>query len=248
MDLGINMTDERILEHYDIWHSKDYNTSDLFDVDEIQKRLKIGSPQLLEVYNRVESGSDVLDIGCGNGSLLYLLKTTKKCNVIGIDFTDSQIVVAERRGIKVIKADVEQDNIALGEFDYVLCTELIEHLFDPVRFLKSIRKLLKKDGILILTTPNIAFIKNRINLVLGRHPTNEKEYARRCHHIHLMTQGELSNYLDIAGYKVIYQAGHAHFRNERLSVLNNYINKIASNKPAVFSASIITGAKVECNY
>lgn len=59
-----------------------------------------------------------------------------------------------------------------GVFDLVFCGEIIEHLVNPINFLKEVKRVLKKNGKLIITTPNMAAWHNRILLLFGYPPSN----------------------------------------------------------------------------
>ena len=84
---------------------------------------------------------------------------------------------------------------------------MIEHLFDPIKLIAEAKKVLKKEGVLILTTPNIAYILRRIALLFGKFPENVS-WARthntdEWEHIRFFTLSSLENILDISGFEII---------------------------------------------
>jgi len=120
----------------------------------------------------------VLDVGGGEGHLLDLFFTKLKQDFNNsldinsefhiIDISKRQIERAKKKGYNTIIYDISKGFPHDDEsFDIVFASEVIEHIFDTTYFLKECRRVLKKDGLLILTTPNIASLGNRINLVLG---------------------------------------------------------------------------------
>lgn len=229
---------------YSEWHRR-YDSKDENDLDLGYKKLELDFPQILVVYNKIEKKSKVIDLGCGDGFLLRLLKEEKNCTVTGVDFSDYRLNIATQRGIKVIKANLEEyDFYDLGQFDYIISTEVIEHLFRPIEYLENCKKLLNINSKIILTTPNLAFIKNRFNLLFGRHPSSGEfnEF-----HINLMTLQQLRNYLDITGFEIVDIKGSAKFRNEFLkrSCLNRWLNNLASEYPSLFSARLIVEARLK---
>jgi len=101
----------------------------------------------------------VLDVGCGNGYGSYLMSKYAK-EVIGIDISSKCIKYAEknykRENLKFILMDaLELDkNFSSQFFDIIVAMEFIEHLNNPLKFLKIAYELLKERGGLILSTPN----------------------------------------------------------------------------------------------
>src|SRR5438874_1182331 len=81
-----------------------------------------------------------------------------------------QATLAEA-GVELVLWDLEQTPYPLADesFDVVVMTEVLEHLRDyPARSLAEARRILRPGGILVLTTPNAAYLRNRLRLVLGR--------------------------------------------------------------------------------
>ena len=106
-----------------------------------------------EVKNRKDV--KIIEIGCGQGYLTYALKSAG-FNITGIDISQEAINIAKKK---------YGDNYYCGNLEsfikktkekpaYIVCTELIEHLEQPLNFVKNILDLMGKDGKLIITTPN----------------------------------------------------------------------------------------------
>ena len=103
-------------------------------------------------------GSKILDLGCGGG-LLCEAMTNSGADVIGIDASLKTIEIAKKHAkeqnfkIEYINTDIESyDN--KEKFDAVVCFELIEHVPDPNELIKQIRRLIKPNGRLFLSTIN----------------------------------------------------------------------------------------------
>jgi len=79
------------------------------------------------------------------------------CKLVGIEFTDSAIEkLKQDRRIEAIRADITQDNFLPNgreSFDYVICSEVLEHLEDPAKLVKEIFRLLVRGGMAIITAP-----------------------------------------------------------------------------------------------
>ncbi len=121
--------------------------------------------QELKKLKTKDKSIKMLDVGCNDGWLIYRLKTDfdKKYNLefTGIDLSETNIDFAKKRkeyfgwkGCEFIVMDANQLNFKDEEFDIVICTEVIEYIIDPLLGLKVIYRVLKKDGLAIITTPN----------------------------------------------------------------------------------------------
>jgi len=107
---------------------------------------------------------EILDIGCGYGYLTYSMKNLGH-DVIGIDISSRAIQIAKKRlGDFFENATIEEYfEKSKKRFDLIVALEIIEHLIDPNTFLSYCSKFLKKNGKIIITTPNKSFFKkNRI--------------------------------------------------------------------------------------
>ena len=111
-------------------------------------------------YKMLFNGGKILDIGCSTGNFVV----QDKKNIVGIDLDEGQIKIAKSRGLNVKKFDANKrlpfnDNT----FDKVNCRHVIEHLDDVgdnlLVFMKDIRRVLKKNGKLVLITPDLRRVK-----------------------------------------------------------------------------------------
>ena len=151
----------------------------------------------------VGSRKRVLDVGCSSGYLARPL-VENGCTVIGIDQDEQAAEAAREVCEEVLVGDVETLELPFprGSFDVVLCGDLIEHLRDPEALLRRMRPLLKPDGLLVLTTPNVANWAIRLGLLFGRWRYTERGILDRTH-THLFTRSTLAETLERAGYRVL---------------------------------------------
>ncbi len=114
----------------------------------------------------VPAGSSVLDIGAGPGGLAREL-VKKGCEVTVVDQFSARV---EPGAVRVIQQDLDTEpNFDVSGHDVLLMLDIIEHLRDPERFLERLRKQFGYESKkLVLTTPNVAFIVQRIMLALGQ--------------------------------------------------------------------------------
>ncbi len=103
----------------------------------------------------------VLDLGCGSGFLASQL-SNKGYMVLGVDIENFT-----RYPIKFLKRDLDKPfEFNRSKFDLITAVEIIEHLENPRKFIREIKKCLKKEGIAIITTPNILNWKARLYYLL----------------------------------------------------------------------------------
>ena len=121
----------------------------------------VEAPRLFFAWNRVRRvrkffpfAGKALDIGCGQGTFLQLLKREGwECH--GTELTLESSSRASRSGISVSVGEIDENRFPLHSFDLITLWHVLEHLSEPLKTLKTITRLLKKGGILAISTPNI---------------------------------------------------------------------------------------------
>lgn len=94
-------------------------------------------------------GDKILDIGCSTGN--FIAQDPK--NIVGIDIDPDAVILAKKRGFKASVHDVaEKFPFRDSSIENVHCRHVLEHLKDPLQFLKEAFRILKKNGRLVLLT------------------------------------------------------------------------------------------------
>jgi FkbM family methyltransferase len=118
----------------------------------------------LAVLQRLGISTEILDLGCGSGAWLELLKESG-LNATGVDANPRQVEIGRRRGLEIEHGDVIEHLRALPEASLQAITgfHLLEHFnfAEQIQLLVEIRRVLKSGGVVILETPNPK------NLVVG---------------------------------------------------------------------------------
>jgi 2-polyprenyl-3-methyl-5-hydroxy-6-metoxy-1,4-benzoquinol methylase len=155
-----------------------------------------------KLLEAVGSGKRVLDVGCSSGYLAAPL-AARGNSIVGVELDPEAARGAEPYCERVLVGDVEAMELPLepGSFDVVLCGDVVEHLRDPVATLARLRPLLRDDGRLVLSTPNVANWAIRLSLLAGRWRYTDRGILDRSH-AHLFTLATLREALDGAGYRV----------------------------------------------
>ena len=200
------------------------------------------------------NGKDVLDLGCEPGYIAIALK------VIGYNVTGGGVNLIkdfkERMDqfqipIDVYNLDVDDLPYKNDVFDIVIFSEIIEHLFYGVpHALNEINRVIKKDGFLILTTPNLARIPNRIRLLMGKginpelggeNPFFQRDIYKR--HNREYTLEELMYLLKESGFKInkYFYMNYPVYTYEKplLKKSANFISKIVpKSKDMIFVVAV----------
>lgn len=131
-------------------------------------RSRLEARRLLWVGAGLPAGARVLDVGCGDGFHLDLLRRhgPPGWDLIGVDTDPRAVEAARRRGLQVELATIEEAMIEPGSVDLALCIQTIEHVADPVALLRAVGRVLKPGGRLYLITdstdsPDFALAKGR---------------------------------------------------------------------------------------
>jgi len=109
---------------------------------------------------------DILDAGCGHGTVMEFL-AGKGLAISGIDVSPEAVRTVRQKGFKAEVVDLEDDS-PRGKYDAVLCLEVLQQLYDPVKVLVKLRSLLRKEGRLIVSLPNEFHFVARLKILLGR--------------------------------------------------------------------------------
>ncbi len=113
-----------------------------------------------------QNRNKILEIGCGTGATLIALKKLGKADYVsGVDIVDLN---QKEELDKFICCDIEKEVSSLpfanDFFDIIICADILEHLIDPWKVVKELKRYLKKDGILIASIPNIREIKTMLKI------------------------------------------------------------------------------------
>ncbi len=117
----------------------------------------------------VPAGARVLDLGCGDGTLLDYLQQVKGCSGYGVEIDDDKLLACAERGVNVLQLNLE-DGLALFEdrsFDVVLQLQTLQHLRNTEKMLLETARV---GRIGIVTFPNFAHWPNRWSVLRGRMP------------------------------------------------------------------------------
>lgn len=130
-----------------------------------------------KVLKMIGTGKLVLDVGCYDG---YITQAIEKNNnvVYAMDLASEVLLLAKKKKLEVIVGNAEISfPFVNGFFDAIFAGEVIEHMFDLEQFFSEAKRVLKANGVIVLTTPNVASLGRRLLLLFGKNPYLEVSYA-----------------------------------------------------------------------
>ena len=146
----------------------------------------------------------VIDFGCATGYLAKLLNQ-KGCIVTGVDINPDAAKVAEEYCDQVVVADLDfvsiTERLPKEEFDVAIFGDVLEHLRNPWRILEETKSLLKSDGYVVASIPNIAHGAVRLALLQGRFEYEQFGILDNTH-LRFFTRDTVEELFDKSGYLV----------------------------------------------
>lgn len=160
-----------------------------------------------------KNGERIIDIGTGTGYYLYLLSNLGlKLDLTGFDSDEKALNEARQtlsnHKIKFIHGDILKMPFKSNTFDKVIMSEVIEHLLDDVNSLKEVKRVLRKGGIMVLSTPSFDYpllwdpINWMLMHLLGKNIKSGFWSGIWNQHIRLYRQRELKKVLEKAGFHI----------------------------------------------
>jgi len=121
------------------------------------------------LLHHIPQGARVLDLGCGNGDALLMLQEKKQVLGYGIDIELPNIQACIKRGLAVYHGDIDEGLQELGSnrFDYALLSQTLQQVRHPKRVLSEMLRVAQYG---LITFPNFAHWKNRLQLITGITP------------------------------------------------------------------------------
>lgn len=158
-----------------------------------------------QIVKRVPRYAQVLELGCGNGSMSRLLREHCQAHIIGVDHDPSIVWQAQRYCDYVFTEDLDDphslDALEGEKFDVITLVDVLEHLKNPEALLKRLKPLLLDEGQLLLSIPNVAHASVRLELLNGQFDY-EKAGILDTTHLKFFTLKSIQTLLKTVGYQL----------------------------------------------
>jgi SAM-dependent methyltransferase len=158
-----------------------------------------------KILRRVKSGSRVLELGPATGYLTRVLKERLNCRVDCVEISPEMAREAAPFCERMLVADLDrillEEELKGEEYDCILLADVLEHLGEGERTLRSCGNLLKEDGRLILSVPNIAHASIVGELLKGRFDYTDEGLLDRSH-LRFFTRASVEKLLGECGFAV----------------------------------------------
>ena len=161
-------------------------------------------PDFAAIAGWVGMGSSVLDLGCGDGSLLRYLRESRRVTGYGVEIDDDRVLACVKSGVNVIQGDLERglSEFESHSFDYVVLSQTLQAIMDGERIINDMLRV-GREG--IVTFPNFGYWRNRLQ-VLGGHMPVSDNLPYQWHdtpNVHLCTISDFENFCAGHGVRIV---------------------------------------------
>lgn len=183
------------------------------------------------IVDWIEPGSRVLDLGCGDGSLMAHLAETRGVTGYGVEIDIDNVVECVRRGVNVIQDDLNDGLSAFDRntFDYVVMSQTLQTMARPDLLLEEMLRVGRQG---IVTLPNFGHWRCRWQIgIVGRMPVSPALPAQwyDTDNIHLCSLSDFETLCAARNIRILRRevVNHAHQRNRVARLLPNLLGEVA---------------------
>lgn len=220
-----------------------------------QRKINLdGTDSLSRIALAIPANSEVLDVGTGTGALGEFLANQHNCLLDGVNYNAAEIALARPYYRALHVANLEQTLLSqlFGKqrYDFIVFADVLEHLRNPAQILSDARKLLKTDGRIIISLPNIAYAGVIADLLAGQFNYTEEGILDQTH-VQFFTRKSLHQLLCKCGFKptrwdqIIRQPGDSEFRHRYPDALPPALWQALSGCPDALTYQFIVEAAAD---
>lgn len=178
------------------------------------------------ITNWVEPNSRVLDLGCGDGTLLALLNRTRSTRGYGVEISDENIVTCVKNGINVIQNNLESglSTFESDSFDYVILSQTLQAVHQTESIVKEMLRVGRQA---IVTFPNFGYWRNRWQILAGRMPVS-KTLPYQWYdtpNVHLCTINDFEDFCHAHNVQILER--EILTRGNKVEILPNWLGNLA---------------------
>ena len=161
-------------------------------------------PDFAAIAGWIKLESSVLDLGCGDGTLLRYLKDTRRITGYGVEIDDASVLACVKNGVNVVQSDLERglSGFEDNSFDYVVLSQTLQAMKNSEVIMREMLRV-GREG--IVTFPNFGYWKNRLEVLKGgcRFPENLPYEWFDTPNVHLCTVADFERFCDERNIRVV---------------------------------------------
>lgn len=153
----------------------------------------------------IEPGSKVLDLGCGEGDLIYYLKHNKGVRCTGIELRESRVARCIEKGLSVLQGDINEEVLDYPDntFDYIILSQTLQQVYEPSELIKSLLRIGRKG---IVSFPSFSHWRVRLHLLLTGYAPITRQLPYEWYdtpNIRVITLKDFRKFSKQAGFKIL---------------------------------------------
>ena len=184
------------------------------------------------IKRQKEEHFSVLEIGCDMGANLLGIKNIyPKCDIMGLEINDKAVTIGKNM-VNIQLGNIEAEEISFDQrFDYIIFGDVLEHLHNPQNVIEYCRKILKKDGRILASIPNLMHITVMQQLLCGEFEYTDTGLLDKTH-IHFFTAKEIVKMFEQTGYILEELSGVCYPLTDKEKRLEQELLKISTDVTA----------------
>ena len=171
----------------------------------------------------IESGSRVIDLGCGEGELLRFLINQKAVTGSGIEHNEARAAQCIEKGLSVLQGDINEEvqDYPDNSFDYVILSQTLQQVYEPDTLIRSMLRIGKKG---IVSFPNFSHWGCRLQLLLSGFAPVTKQLPYEWYNtpnIRVITIKDFRKFIRRVGFRVLREVAiNTHSENRYGKMIN----------------------------
>ncbi len=185
----------------------------------------------------IRPGSRVLGLGCGDGELLYALKTEKNVEERGIEKSEEGVRACIGKGLSVIQGDINTELADYPDqcFDYVILSQTLQQVYEPAGLIRSMLRIGKKA---VVSFPNFGHYRIRMQLLLSGYVPVTEQLPYQWYdtpNIRVLTIRDFERFARDVGFRILKEVAI----NTRDKDMHGSIVKVLPNVRATYGLFLI---------